>query len=163
MRFSRAIPLALALLALAAGCEKKKPAAEAGGGAPGAAPAGDVVMVGHVASLTGSEATFGSSTDQAIQLAIEETNAKGGVKGKQLRLKTYDNQGKPEESAIAATRLIVDDKVSVLLGEVASSRSLAMAPKADQYQVPMITPSSTNPKVTKENGKVRPFVFRVCC
>ena len=163
MRFSRAIPLALSLLALAA-CEQKKQAA---GGAPGpagsgsAAP-GDVVLVGHVGSLTGSEATFGDSTDKGIQLAIEETNAKGGVKGKQLRLKTYDNQGKPEESAIAATRLIVDDKVAVLLGEVASSRSLAMAPKADQYQVPMITPSSTNPKVTKENGRVRPFVFRVC-
>ncbi len=161
MRFSRAIPLALALLALAA-CEKKKTAEAAGPSATGAAPTGDVIMVGHVASLTGSEATFGTSTDQAIQLAIEETNAKGGIKGKQLRLKTYDNQGKPEESAIAATRLIVDDKVSVLLGEVASSRSLAMAPKADQYGVPMITPSSTNPKVTVENGKVRPFVFRVC-
>jgi branched-chain amino acid transport system substrate-binding protein len=163
MRCSRALPVALAVLALAA-CEQKKqpaPAAGAQAGAPAAA-AGDVVLVGHVASLTGSEATFGDSTDKAIQLAIEETNAKGGVKGKQLRLKTYDNQGKPEESAIAATRLIVDDKVSVLLGEVASSRSLAMAPKADQYQVPMISPSSTNPKVTKEGGKVRPFVFRVC-
>jgi branched-chain amino acid transport system substrate-binding protein len=162
MRFSRAASLALALLALAA-CEKKKPAGDAAVGAgAGAAPAGDVILVGHVGSLTGSEATFGDSTDKAIQLAIEEVNAKGGVKGKQVRLKTYDNQGKPEESAIAATRLIADDKVSVLLGEVASSRSLAMAPKADQYQVPMITPSSTNPRVTKEAGKVRPFVFRVC-
>lgn len=161
MRFSRAVTLAASLLALAA-CEKKKPAGDAAGQAAAGGPAGDVVMVGHVASLTGSEATFGDSTDKAIQLAIEETNAKGGVKGKQLRLKTYDNQGKPEESAIAATRLIVDDKVSVLLGEVASSRSLAMAPKADQYQVPMISPSSTNPKVTVENGRVRPFVFRVC-
>src|SRR5512138_1745473 len=162
MRFSRAIPLALAVVALAA-CEQKKQAPAAAGQASGGAPAaGDVVLVGHVASLTGSEATFGQSTDQAIQLAIEETNAKGGVKGKQLRLKTYDNQGKPEESAVAATRLIAQDKVTVLLGEVASSRSLAMAPIADQYQVPMITPSSTNPKVTKEGGKVRPFVFRVC-
>src|SRR5512138_171887 len=162
MRFSRAIPLALAVVALAA-CEQKKQApAAAPSGSPTAGVAGDVILVGHVASLTGSEATFGDSTDKAIQLAIEETNAKGGPKGKQLRLKTYDNQGKPEESAIAATRLIVDDRVSVLLGEVASSRSLAMAPKADQYQVPMISPSSTNPKVTVENGKVRPFVFRVC-
>src|SRR5512138_3236329 len=162
MRFSRAIPLALALLALAA-CEKKKPAAEAAGGyGPGAAPSGDVVLVGHVGSLTGSEATFGDSTDKAIQLAIEEQNAKGGVKGKQLKLKTYDDQGKPEEAATAAGRLIAEDKVAVLLGEVASTRSLAMAPKADQYQVPMISPSSTNPKVTKEGGKVKPFVFRVC-
>src|SRR5512138_2728516 len=162
MRFSRAIPLALALLALAA-CEKKKPAAEAAGGyGPGAAPSGDLVLVGHVGSLTGSEATFGDSTDKAIQLAIEEQNAKGGVKGKQLKLKTYDDQGKPEEAATAATRLITDDKVTVLLGEVASKRSLAMAPIADKYQVPMITPSSTNPRVTKDADRVRPFVFRVC-
>jgi branched-chain amino acid transport system substrate-binding protein len=163
MRFSRAMPLAAALLTLAA-CEQKKqpPAGAPGPAGTGAAAPGDVILVGHVGSLTGSEATFGDSTDKAIQLAIEEANAKGGVKGKQLRLKTYDNQGKPEESAIAASRLIVDDKVAVLLGEVASSRSLAMAPKADQYQVPMISPSSTNPKVTKEGGKVRPFVFRVC-
>jgi branched-chain amino acid transport system substrate-binding protein len=161
MRFSRAIPLAAALLALAA-CEQKKQATAAPAQAGTGAATGDVILVGHVGSLTGSEATFGDSTDKAIQLAIEEANAKGGIKGKQLRLKTYDNQGKPEESAIAATRLLAVDKVSVLLGEVASTRSLAMAPKADQYQVPMITPSSTNPRVTKEAGKVRPFVFRVC-
>jgi branched-chain amino acid transport system substrate-binding protein len=84
------------------------------------------------------------------------------VKGKQLQLKTYDDQGKPEEAAIAATRLVVQDKISVLLGEVASSRSLAMAPIADQNKVPMITPSSTNPRVTKDAGKTRPYVFRVC-
>jgi branched-chain amino acid transport system substrate-binding protein len=151
MRLDRALPLSLALLALAA-CEQKKPA-------PGA-PA--QILVGHVGSLTGSEATFGDSTDKGIQLAIDEVNSKGGVKGKQLRLKTYDNQGKPEESAIAATRLVVQDKVAVLLGEVASSRSLAMAPIADANKVPMITPSSTNPRVTKDAGRVRPFVFRVC-
>ncbi len=150
MRISRALPVALALLALAA-CEEKKK----GQAVP-------VVLVGHVASLTGNEATFGDSTDKGIRLAIDEVNAKGGVKGKQLALKTYDDQGKPDQAAAAATRLIVQDKVAVLLGEVASSRSLAMAPKADQYQVPMITPSSTNPKVTKEGDRTRPFVFRVC-
>ncbi len=151
MRLDRALPLSLALLALAA-CEQKKPAP--------AAPA--QILVGHVGSLTGNEATFGDSTDKGIQLAISEANSKGGVKGKIITLKTYDDQGKPEEAAIAATRLIVQDKVAVLLGEVASSRSLAMAPIADQNKVPMITPSSTNPRVTKDGGKTRPFVFRVC-
>lgn len=163
LRFPRALPLVVAALAVLA-CEKKKPegaAAPAPGGA--AAPAaGDRILLGHVGSLTGSEATFGDSTDKGIQLAIEEVNAKGGVKGKPLALKTYDNQGKPEESAIAATRLVLQDRVAVLLGEVASTRSLAMAPIADANHVPMITPSSTNPRVTKENGKVRPYVFRVC-
>jgi branched-chain amino acid transport system substrate-binding protein len=165
MRSVRAISIAVSLVALAA-CEQKKKEAPAPAGQPaaqqGAPAAGAVVLVGHVASLTGNEATFGDSTDKGIRLAIDEANAKGGVKGKQLQAKTYDDQGKPEEAAIAAERLIVSDKISVLLGEVASSRSLAMAPKADAYHVPMITPSSTNPRVTKDAGKTRPYVFRVC-
>ena len=123
----------------------------------------DEILLGHVASMTGSEATFGDSTDKAIRLAIDEQNKKGGIKGKQLALKTLDDGGKPEEAQVAATRLIVNDKVTILFGEVASSRSLAMAPVADDKKVPMISPSSTNPKVTLDNaGKTRPFVFRVC-
>ena len=164
MRFGRA--MAFAALALAvAGCQKKQEPAAAGqqqAGAPAAPAASDTILIGHVASLTGEQATFGESTDNGIKLAIAEANAKGGVKGKKLALKTYDDQGKPEEAAVAATRLIVQDKVAVLLGEVASSRSLAMAPIADTNKVPMISPTSTNPRVTKDGDKTRPYVFRVC-
>ncbi|HEX9241297.1 MAG TPA: ABC transporter substrate-binding protein [Anaeromyxobacter sp.] len=154
------VPAAALLLALAA-CEEKKPAAPAPAASQAASPGG-TLWFGHVGSMTGQEATFGDSTDKGIRLAIEQLNAKGGVKGKQLDLKTYDDQGKPEEAAVSATRLITQDKVTVLLGEVASSRSLAMAPIADANKVPHITPSSTNPKVTKDGDKTRPYVFRVC-
>ena len=161
MRIARNV--ALAALVLAAACSQKKeaPPAPAAPAAP-AAVVGDTILIGHVASMTGEQATFGESTDNAIKLAISEANAKGGVKGKKLALKTYDDQGKPEEAAIAATRLIQQDKVLVLLGEVASSRSLAMAPVADGNKVPMISPTSTNPRVTKDGDKTRPYVFRVC-
>jgi branched-chain amino acid transport system substrate-binding protein len=163
MSFRRAFSAAALLLTFAA-CEQKKPAPGAAApAAPQAAPApGDKIWFGHVGSMSGQEATFGDSSDKGIKLAIEELNSKGGVKGKQVDLKTYDDQGKPEEAALAATRLITQDKVTVLLGEVASSRSLAMAPIADANKVPHITPSSTNPKVTKDGDKTRPFVFRVC-
>jgi branched-chain amino acid transport system substrate-binding protein len=163
MRILRAAATATAFLALAA-CQEKKPEAgtPAAPAAPSAAAPGDRILVGHIGSMTGSEATFGQSTDNGIRLAIEQWNAKGGVKGRPLALKTYDSQGKPEEAAVAATRLLVNDKVSLLLGEVASSRSLAMAPVADANAVPMITPSSTNPRVTRDGDKVRPYVFRVC-
>jgi len=162
MRFVRAVAVVVAAFTVAA-CQSKKPETQAPAAPAAAAPAAsDRVLVGHVGSMTGSEATFGQSTDNGIRLAAEQWNAKGGVKGKPIDVKTYDSQGKPEEAAVAATRLLVNDKVNVLLGEVASSRSLAMAPAADDRQVPMITPSSTNPRVTKEGGKVRPFVFRVC-
>src|SRR5512142_3318880 len=121
------------------------------------------ILVGHVGSMTGAEATFGDSTEKGIKLALDQLNKKGGVKGRKLALKTLDSQGKPEEAQSAATRLIVNDKVTVLIGEVASSRSLAMAPVADENQVPMISPASTNPKVTLDaQGKTRPFVSRVC-
>ncbi len=116
------------------------------------------IKIGEVGSMTGSEATFGMSTHQGIELAIKEKNAKGGVKGKKLELITVDNQGKPEEAAIGTTKLITQDKVIAVLGEVASSRSLAMAPIAQKNKIPMISPSSTNPKVTT----IGDYIFRVC-
>jgi len=163
MRFSR-VAASIAMLALAVGCESKKeaPKAAAPAAAPAPAPVSDKIIIGHVASMTGEQATFGASTDNGIKLAIEEQNKKGGIKGKKLELKTLDDQGKPEEAAVAATRLITQDKAAVLLGEVASSRSLAIAPIADSNQVPQISPTSTNPRVTKDGDKTRPYVFRVC-
>jgi branched-chain amino acid transport system substrate-binding protein len=154
---------ALAFAVAACTEEKKEAPKPAAAAAPAPAPAApDKIVIGHVGSMTGEQATFGSSTDNGIKLAIAEQNKKGGVKGKQLELKTLDDQGKPEEAAVAATRLITQDKVTMLLGEVASSRSLAMAPIADANKVPMITPTSTNPRVTKDGANTRPFVFRVC-
>jgi branched-chain amino acid transport system substrate-binding protein len=160
MRVAREVAVAALVLAVM-GCQEKKEA-PAPAAAPAAAPVSDKILIGHVASMTGNEATFGASTDNGIKLAIDEQNKKGGIKGKQIALKTLDDQGKPEEAAVAATRLITQDKVNVLLGEVASSRSLAMAPIADANQVPMISPTSTNPRVTKDGDKTRPYVFRVC-
>lgn len=118
----------------------------------------DEIVIGHFASMTGSEATFGTSTDDGIRLALEEINAAGGINGKKVKLITMDNQGKADEAAAVVTRLIEREKVVALLGEVASSRSLAAAPIAQKSKVPMVTPSSTNPKVTE----VGDFIFRTC-
>jgi len=164
---ARAVPLA-PLLALAtllatllAGCEEKKPAAAGAPAAPTPAAAAEEdgeIRFGEVSSLTGQEATFGQSTRKGIALAVKELNEAGGLLGKKIRVITYDDQGKPTEAAAAATRLIVQDKVHVLLGEVASARSLAMAPIAQANKVPMISHASTNPRVTE--GK--DYVFRIC-
>ena len=118
----------------------------------------DELVIGEFGSLTGNEATFGQSTNKGIRMAFDELNAAGGIKGKKLKLITYDNQGKQDESAAVVKRLITQDKALAIIGEVASSRSLAAAPIAQQYKVPMISPSSTNPKVTQ----VGDYIFRIC-
>lgn len=123
-----------------------------------AVAADDVIKVGEYASLTGKEAAFGQSSHKGTLLAIEELNAKGGVLGHQLKLISEDNQSKADETANIAEKLISRDKVVALLGEVASGRSLVAAPICQQNHIPMISPSSTNPKVTE----VGDYIFRVC-
>jgi branched-chain amino acid transport system substrate-binding protein len=116
------------------------------------------IVVGQFGSMTGAEATFGQSTDEGVRLAVDEINSAGGIKGKKIKLVTMDNQGKAEEAAAVVTKLIEQEKAIAILGEVASSRSLAAAPIAQAKKIPMISPSSTNPKVTA----VGEFIFRVC-
>ncbi len=118
----------------------------------------DEIRIGEFGSLTGTTATFGQSTHNGIMLAVEETNAAGGVIGKKLKLITEDDQSKPEEAKTAVIKLIKQQRVAAILGEVASSRSLAAAPEAQKAGIPMVTPASTNPKVTQ----VGDYIFRTC-
>lgn len=146
--------LSLSFFLVFASCVKK----DAGTESAQTAPVGEEIVFGEYGSMTGSESTFGVSTHKGILMAIEEINRAGGVKGKKFRVVSYDTQGKSEEAVTVVTKLITQDKVSMILGEVASSRSLAAAPVAQQYKIPMISPSSTNPKVTQ----VGDYIFRVC-
>src|SRR5436190_14164509 len=109
----------------------------------------DTIRIGEFASLTGKEATFGTSAHEGTLLAIEEVNTAGGVLGKKLELLTEDDQTKAGEPANAVNKLISKDNVIAVLGEVASSRSLEAAPICQQNKIPMISPASTNPQVTK--------------
>jgi branched-chain amino acid transport system substrate-binding protein len=108
--------------------------------------------------MTGNTAHFGQDTDKAVRLAVDEANAAGGVLGKKVRVVTLDDRGDSAEAASAVTRLIDVEHVTALIGEVASSLSLAGGRVAQRRQVPMISPSSTNPKVTEVGN----YVFRVC-
>jgi branched-chain amino acid transport system substrate-binding protein len=119
---------------------------------------GKDIVLGHYASLTGGTATFGNSADKGVQMAIDEANAADGVLGKKLRLVTVDTASKTEQASSAALRLINQEKVLAVLGEVASSRSLAAAPICQKAGVPMLSPASTNPDVTKTGD----YIFRAC-
>jgi len=141
-------------MASAVGCKKSAP--DSGG--EGAHLDAPEVVIGHYASMTGSTAHFGQDTDRGVRMAIDEANAQGGVLGKKLKLVTLDTRGDSAEAANAVSRLIDVEKVSAVLGEVASSLSLAGGRVAQRRKIPMISPTSTNPKVTE----IGDYIFRVC-
>jgi branched-chain amino acid transport system substrate-binding protein len=114
--------------------------------------------IGEVGSMTGSDATFGISTHRGISIAVDEVNAQGGVQGRRVELISLDDQGKASEAVLATQKLIHQHQVHAILGEVASTLSIAMAPIAQQSKTPMITPSSINSKVTQQGD----YIFRVC-
>ncbi len=116
------------------------------------------IRVGVYMDLSGQTAGFGKSTTNGIELAVDEINSAGGVNGRQIKLFTEDDQGRPEQAKTVVSKLISQDKVHAVLGEVASSNSLAAAPVAQENKIPMISPSSTNPKVTQTGD----YIFRVC-
>lgn len=116
------------------------------------------IRIGVYTSLTGSTATWGQSGKMAIDLAVEEVNAKGGVLGKPVKVIYEDDQSLPEQAKTAVVKLIKQHKVVAVIGENASSRSLAAAPECQRNKIPMVSPFSTNPKVTQ----VGDFIFRVC-
>ncbi len=118
----------------------------------------EVIKVGEYASLTGREATFGEFSHKGTLLAVEELNAAGGVLGKKLELITEDDESKSGVPSTVVRKLVSRDNVVAVLGEVASSRSLEAAKICQDNKIPMISPSSTNPKVT-ETGD---YIFRVC-
>ena len=154
MRNKLLILLTLILSLAFLGCPPKTEST--GGG--GTDATGGEILVGEYGSLTGAEATFGQSTHNAIMLAVDEINAAGGVGGRKIKVLTEDDQSKAEEAANAVTKLISQNQVVAVLGEVASSNSLAAAPICQSNKVPMITPSSTNPAVTEKGD----YIFRMC-
>jgi branched-chain amino acid transport system substrate-binding protein len=118
----------------------------------------DTIKIGEFGSLTGDNASYGVSQNQGIQMAVEEINNSGGVLGKKIDLTVEDNQTKQGQTTTIVRKLISQDHVVALLGEVASSKTLEAAPVAQEAKIPLIATGATNPKVTQ----VGDDVFRVC-
>jgi branched-chain amino acid transport system substrate-binding protein len=118
----------------------------------------DKVKIGVYMPLTGGTATFGISSTNAIRMATEEVNAAGGINGKQVELFVQDTRSEAQEAATVVSKLVTQDQVHAILGEVGSSRSIAAAPICQSNKIPMLTPSSTNPEVTQKGD----YIFRSC-
>ncbi len=132
-------------------------AATSGCGSSGGGASANEWVVGSYLSLTGEQSKFGEDTKRGIELAIEEINA-NPPKGKKIKVLFEDNKSKVEEATQKVQQLIDRDKVVAVLGEIASSISKPAAIICNQKKVPMITPSSTHPDVTKTGE----YAFRVC-
>ena len=114
------------------------------------------VKVGVVLPLTGPIAAFGQTSKSGLDIAYEQNHKLKN--GDDVKLIVLDDRGDKVEAATAVKRLLDKNGVTVILGEVASGNSMAMAPVAEKAKTPMITHASTNPRVTK--GKK--YVTRAC-
>lgn len=129
-----------------------------------AGPAGGgELKVAILAPLSGPVPTFGVSTRDGALLAIEEWNAKGGVLGKKIVPIVEDSQCTPDPAVNAANKVIDQDKVKFIIGEVCSKASIPVSEIANAKGVVQISPTSTNPQVTVgADGKTKEFIFRAC-
>ncbi|WP_264850932.1 ABC transporter substrate-binding protein [Clostridium omnivorum] len=116
------------------------------------------IKIGAILSLTGDVATYGQSAKNGLEILQEEVNKSGGVLGKNIKFVFEDDESKPATSATAAQKLINNDKVVGIVGPLTSSQCSSVGPIANQFKVPMVTGTGTNPKVT-DSGE---YVFRSC-
>ncbi len=125
---------------------------------------GGKIKVAVLAPLSGATATFGDSTKKGVELATEEWNAKGGIGGRQIELIVEDSQCTADPAVNAANKVINQDGVKYIIGEVCSKASIPISDIANGKKVIQISPTSTNPSVTvnPDTKQTKPYIFRAC-
>lgn len=118
----------------------------------------NTIKIGVNQPLTGSVAASGSFVTSGAKIAADEINAKGGINGAKIELVIEDSKSNPTEAANAAEKLIVRDKVPVIMGAWSSTYTLAVMPKLMEYKVPMLVETSSADKITMLGN---PYVFRI--
>jgi branched-chain amino acid transport system substrate-binding protein len=121
------------------------------------------LKVAILAPLSGAVPTFGVSTRDGALLAIDEWNAKKGVLGMKIVPIVEDSQCAADPAVNAANKVINQDKVHYIVGEVCSSASIPVSEIANAAKVIQISPTSTNPSVTVDkDGNTKAYIFRAC-
>ena len=133
-------------------------------GCGGSSKKEDTIVLGYIGPLTGESALWGEVESNTLKMLVEETTAHGGIIGKQIDLKIYDNRGDAVETTNAARKAIQNDGVVAFIGPDTSSGAIALDEVCDEYGIPHITTTGTNYKVTQreEDGSVRKYAFRSC-
>lgn len=117
-------------------------------------------VIGYVIPETGRSAKYGESHKRGAEMAIEEINGKGGISGTRLKLIYGDGKCAPVEAASATERLIVRDKVDVVMGETCSGATLGMLKVIAEHKVPLVNVTSTAPAITACDAPTKGLVFR---
>lgn len=127
-----------------------------GGSSSSDAKKDDVIKIGVIAPLTGNVAQYGTAVEEGVKLKIDEINANGGINGKKIELVVADSKGDVQEATNIFKKMVSQDKVHLVIGEVISSTSLAISDLAQTAKIPMITATGTALDITKGKN----FVFR---
>jgi branched-chain amino acid transport system substrate-binding protein len=115
------------------------------------------IKIGVILPLTGDAAAWGIPPRNGAQLAADEINAKGGIDGKKIELVIEDDVCDPSKGVAAINKIISTDKPIAIVGAVCSSVTLAIAPIAEKNKIVLLSPASTNPKITDAGD----YIFRV--
>lgn len=129
-----------------------------GSGSTGTGTDADKIVIGGLAPLTGGVSQYGIASSNGSKLAVKEINEAGGVLGKQIEFVLYDEKGDATEAVSQYTRLVQSDKIVALVGDITTKPTLAVAQKAVQDSIPMITPTGTGAAITQTG----PNIFRAC-
>lgn len=124
----------------------------------GQASAQDTIKIGVTQPLTGAFAASGNYVAQGAKIAEDEINKAGGVLGKKIELIIEDNKSNPTEAVATIEKLVVKDKVPVVMGAWSSTLTLAVMPKLEEYEVPMVVETSSSGKITTSGN---PYIFRI--
>ncbi|MCM3117367.1 ABC transporter substrate-binding protein [Neobacillus sp. MER 74] len=142
------------LAGVLAGCSGAKESSNSGGDSK-------TIKVGVNLELSGGVASYGESLENGIDIAVDEINKKGGIKGKKIELVKVDNKSEAAEATNGAIKLTSQDKVTAIIGAATSGNTVAQAQIANDTKTILLTPSGTSPNVTvADNGKLNEYVFR---
>ena len=121
----------------------------------------NVIRIGSMFELTGAAAEYGISMNDAVKMAVAEINDAGGVDGKTIEIIERDIASDEAQASQAALSLVADENVSTIIGPALTGTFQAAIPAANQYEVPIISPSATDDGVLQDdNGNVHPYAFR---
>ncbi len=122
----------------------------------------NTIKLGVNYELSGAVATYGRSSVEGIELAIEEINSAGGIDGKEIELIKYDNKSDVAEATTLTTKLMTQDKVLAVMGPATSGAFMGTLPVAEQNKIPAVSGSATADEVTADENGVKEYAFRIC-